>query len=110
VTNIKTKPNLVPQILATGFRVWKVKGKLVFTSILDTRGTGPMINGRCISKGAIIHKSTGGEYKTMLLVSFDRSKRSNLTICVYPSSPSLADLEKLLSTFFVLLNVPMILF
>jgi hypothetical protein len=66
MTNIKTQPNLVPQVLATGLRVGEAKGKFVFKALLDTGGTGPMINQRCIpnKEDAIVHKSTGSKYIT----------------------------------------------
>jgi hypothetical protein len=88
MTSIKTLPDLVPQVLATGLPIGGAKGKCVFKALLDTGGTGPMINHRCIPKNAIILNTTGDEYITTAGL-FVQMMRHNSTICVFLSSPLL---------------------
>jgi hypothetical protein len=73
--------DLVPHILATGLGIGQSRNKNLFKCLLDSGGTNPMINPKCIPPS--INLDTCPSVK---LASLHRSIESNFETFAYPSS------------------------
>jgi hypothetical protein len=64
MVDIENQGDLIPQVLATAITIGGSKGKYVFKALLDSGGTGPMINGKCLPRGVQTKQVSEGQFIT----------------------------------------------